>query len=141
MAVLHPGRTLLEKLVLIHALARQPAVDPSTPIPARNGRHFFDVYQLLGDDRVRDLLEDHEQVHDVMASVEEITRRVFRGRQRRDATRRGLRHLPGLRPPLPGLRVYPRAAFDRLPELYFGAGPLPTWESICTRVAEAHTLL
>ena len=47
-SVLHPGRTLLEKLVLIHALAQQLMADPSTPIPPRNGRHFYDVYQLLG---------------------------------------------------------------------------------------------
>ncbi len=140
-AVLHPGRTLLEKLVLIHALAQQLAVDPSTPIPARNGRHFYDVYQLLGDDRVRDLLEDHEQVRDVMASVEEITRRYFGGDNAEMRPAEGFATCPAFDPHSPVSALFRAGYESTMPELYFGAGPLPTWESICTRVAEAHTLL
>lgn len=77
--VLHPGRTLLEKLVLIHALAQQLIADPSRPIAPRSGRHFYDVYQLLGDGRVCELLEDRDEVRDILASVEEITERHFGG--------------------------------------------------------------
>ena len=67
-AVLHPGRTLLEKLVLIHALAQQLAAEPGTSIDRRSGRHFYDVYQLLGDRRVLDLLSDRAQSQEVMSS-------------------------------------------------------------------------
>jgi hypothetical protein len=41
-AVLHPGRTLLEKL-LVHALAQQLAPSTDASIERRNGRHFYDV--------------------------------------------------------------------------------------------------
>ena len=73
-AVLHPGRTLLEKLVLIHALAQQLAAAPGTSIDRRSGRHFYDVYQLLGDRRVLSLLSDRTQTEEVM-SFEEMARR------------------------------------------------------------------
>ncbi len=48
-AVLHPGRTLIDKLVLIHALAQQLAAGSCGSIDQRSGRHFYAVYQLLGD--------------------------------------------------------------------------------------------
>ena len=78
-AVLHPGRTLLEKLVLIHALAQQLAAGTGGPIDRRSGRHFYDVYQLLGDRQVLDLLADRDQTDQVMRSVEEINRAFFGG--------------------------------------------------------------
>jgi len=71
-AVLHPGRTLLEKLVLIHALAQRLAAGASGSIDRRSGRHFYDVYQLLGERQVLDLLADGDQVAQVMRSVEEV---------------------------------------------------------------------
>ena len=76
-AVLHPGRTLLEKLVLIHALAQQLAAGAGGSIDRRSGRHFYDVYQLLGDRQVFDLLADRDQTEQVMRSVEEINRAFF----------------------------------------------------------------
>ena len=60
--VLHPGRTLLEKLILIHALTQQPETSAARRAEARSGRHFYDIYQLLDDDRVLDLLADRDQM-------------------------------------------------------------------------------
>ena len=140
-AVLHPGRTLLEKLVLIHALAQKLAADPATPIPARNGRHFYDVYQLLGDDRVRDLLHDRDQVREVMASVEEISRQYFGGGSEEVRPSEGFGACPAFDPESE-VSALLRAGYETtMPELYFGSSPLPTWEAICTRVAEAQALL
>ena len=56
--MLHPGRIHLEKLVHIHALAQQLGTDAPRPADARSGRHFNDVFQLLGDDHVLYLLAD-----------------------------------------------------------------------------------
>ena len=140
-AVLHPGRTLLEKLVLIHGLAQKLAADPSTPVPARNGRHFYDVYQLLGDSRVRHLLDDRGQVSEVMASVEEISRQYFGGGGAEVRPTAGFAACPAFDP---GSQVSAllRAGYETtMPELYFGAKPLPPWEAICARVAEAHAVL
>lgn len=77
--VLHPGRILPEKLVHIHALAQQFGTPPRRPADARSGRHFYDVFQPLGDDRVLDLLADPNQVEQIMASVEEVTRTYLGG--------------------------------------------------------------
>ena len=140
-AVLHPGRTLLEKLVLIHSLAQRLAHDATAPIDRRSGRHFYDVYQLLGDREVLALLSNRDQTEQVIRSIEEINRAFF--------VSDGIE----LRPP-GGFAAC--SAFDvtsdvsgrlqsayaaTMPELYFGTGPLPTWQQICDRVSEHHALL
>lgn len=140
-SVLHPGRTLLEKLVLIHALAQELVADPSTPVPSRNGRHFYDVYQLLGDDRVCELLEDREQVHAVMASVEEITRQHFGGGASEVRPVAGFAACPAFAPESE-VSILLRAGYEiTMPELHFGTAPIPSWEEICARVGDMASLL
>jgi Nucleotidyl transferase AbiEii toxin, Type IV TA system len=70
---LHPGRTLLEKLVHIHVLAQRLCSDTLLRADPRCGRHFYDVFQLLGDARVRGLLIDRDEFEQVMYSIEGIT--------------------------------------------------------------------
>jgi len=140
-AVLHPGRTLLEKLVLIHALAQQLSPDADASIDRRSGRHFYDVYQLLGDRRVLDLLADRDQTEQVMRSVEEINRAFFGGDGIEVRPAGGFAMCPAFEP-TSDISTRLRAAYEStMPELYFGAGPLPSWEEVCGRVAEQHTLL
>lgn len=139
--VLHPGRTLLEKLALIHALAQQIATDPSTRIPARAGRHFYDVYQLLGDDRVRDLLEDHSQVREVINNVEEINSKYFPNSGTEVRPAEGFATCPAF-DLHSSVSEHLRTGYEStMTELYFGTDALPKWESICERVAEARELL
>jgi hypothetical protein len=130
-AVLHPGRTLLEKLYGIHTLARQLVANTlNAGKLRRNGRHFYDVYQLV----------DRAQVEQIMASIEEISQGEF------NAT--------GEQRPEGGFAA--STAFDRnshvsrqmqgaydavMPALYFGIEPLPTWDEICERVHEQRQLL
>lgn len=140
--VLHPGRTLLEKLVHIHRLAQALAADPSRQPDPRSGRHFYDVFRLLGDGRVLDLLADREQVEQVINSVEEIDTTHFGGNDDKELR------------PAGGFAASPafdlntdvsqrlRAAYETtMPELYFGADSLPTWGEICSRVAELRELV
>lgn len=139
-AVLHPGRTLLEKLYGIHALARQLVANTLGADVRRNGRHFYDVYQLLGYVRVLELLADRAEVEQIMASIEETSQGEF------NAT--------GEQRPEGGFAA--SLAFDRssdvsrrmrdayetvMPALYFGIEPLPTWDEICGRVQEQRQLL
>lgn len=141
-AVLHPGRTLLEKLVHIHALARRLGAEATRPADSRDGRHFYDVYLLLGDDRVRGLLADHDQARQVMASIEEITRTYFDtsgATEFRPAD--GFAASPAFDPGTDVSRRLRGAYEATMPELYFGVAPLPTWDEICRRVAEARRLL
>jgi predicted nucleotidyltransferase component of viral defense system len=140
-AVLHPGRTLLEKLYGIHALARQLVANTlNADKLRRNGRHFYDVYQLLGHVRVLELLADRTQVEQIMASIQETSQEEF--------------HATDEQRPEGGFAA--SLAFDRssdvsrqmqgayeavMPALYFGTEPLPTWDEICERVQEQRQLL
>ncbi|MGH9087474.1 MAG: nucleotidyl transferase AbiEii/AbiGii toxin family protein [Acidimicrobiales bacterium] len=140
--VLHPGRTLLEKLVLIHGLSQQLAADATGPVDRRSGRHFYDVFQLLGDRRVLDLLADRDQIEQVLISVEEIDRTFFGGGDGVEVRPPdGFGSCPAF-DPNSHISVRLRTAYEvTMPKLYFGAGPLPGWDEICQRVAEQRTLL
>jgi len=140
--VLHPARTLLEKLVHIHELALRLTASEDAQPELRSGRHFFDVHELLGDERVLSLLQDRDQTLEVMGGIDEITQRFFGGAVGVSARPDG------------GFATSPafdsatsasgrcRAAYEAtMPELYFGSNPLPTWEEICQRVANRATLL
>lgn len=50
--VLAPERTLFEKIAAVHDAATRN----DTASLLKHGRHFYDIYQLLNDDRVRDAL-------------------------------------------------------------------------------------
>jgi hypothetical protein len=140
--VLHPGRTLLEKLVHVHAAAQRLAADPSRQPDPRSGRHFYDIFQLLGDDRVLELLADRDRVGQVIASIEDITRRYFSGSE--DTALRpagGFADCPAFDVAAHVSQRF-RAAYEAtMPELYFGAPPLPGWDAICARVGERRQLL
>ncbi len=72
--VLHPGRTLLEKLAVIHTSL---SGEPGEADCQKHGRHYYDIHQLLGDDRVRAMLNDRPQVEQVIASIQDITDKYF----------------------------------------------------------------
>lgn len=140
--VLHPGRTLLEKLVLVHSISQKLANEGPTAVRPRDGRHFYDIYQLLADRSVLELLNDRGQVQQVLDSVAEVIGEHFPSDQGAELR------------PAAGFGACP--AFDAgsavshrlrdvyeaaMPELYFGATPLPSWDAICARVTEASALL
>ncbi len=140
--VLHPARTLLEKLVHIHDLAHQLAADEDQPAPRRSGRHFYDVHELLGDDRVLALLQNREQTLEVVASIDEITLRFFSGADGISARPDGGFATSPAFDPTTSTSSRLRTAYDlTMPELYFGSDPLPSWDSICRRVADHAPLL
>jgi hypothetical protein len=140
-AVLHPGRTLLEKLYGIHALARQLVANTlNADKLRRNGRHFYDVYQLLGHVHVLELLVDRAQVEQIMASIEEISQGEFNatGEQRPEG---GFAASPAFDRSSDVSRQMQGAYEAVMPALYFGTEPLPTWDDICERVQEQRQLL
>lgn len=142
-AVLHPGRTLLEKLVLVHTEAQRLAANPELASDPRIGRHFYDINELVAQDRVRQLLADRDQVEQILEEVAEITSAYFKHVASAFEVR-----------PQNGFAASPafdldsdvssrlRTAYERtMPELYFGTGSLPAWEAICQRVAKNRDLL
>lgn len=63
---LHPGRTLIEKIMILNS-----KIGPDTTrdeiVAARMARHFYDVHELLGDQRVLDLLGDRDVFDAIVA--------------------------------------------------------------------------
>lgn len=72
-AILHPGRTLIEKLLRINNFASNPAAQGGVHGWPRIGRQFYDVWALLGTEEVIDFLGDKETVTEVLASCYDIS--------------------------------------------------------------------
>lgn len=75
-AVLHPARTLWEKVVLLHASVAVGTWQRDRD-PSRLVRHYGDVEALLGVDTVRAVLSDGETRRLVDASVRELSSVYF----------------------------------------------------------------
>jgi hypothetical protein len=140
-ALLHPGRTLLEKLYVIDGLARKVSAGKlNTEKLRRNGRHFYDVHKLLGSQQVLDLLADGDLVEQIMTSIEETSQEQFQATEE-------LRPAGGFAASEAfasdsDVSRQMRRAYERImPALYFGADPLPEWDDICARVQTYRDLL
>jgi len=140
-AVLHPGRTLLEKLYVIHGLAQQlsaGAIDADRL--RRHGRHFYDIYKLLGHRSVLPLLADRAQATQIMASIEAISQQEF-GAAGELRPAGGFAASPAFDQDSDVSRRLQHAYESIMTALYFGSEPLPGWDEICARVRAKQHLL
>lgn len=130
---LHPGRTLLEKLYVVHQIALRLETDPSSSTGlARQVRHFYDVHQLLGMIEATDLLHDHDVAEQIRSSIERVCREQFKmtGELRPEA---GFAASPAFDPESAAFRQLKRAYGPGLAELHYGR-TLPAWDQVCSRV-------
>ena len=135
------GCTILENLVLVDALAQQLTAGKGGFIDRHSCRHSYDVYQLLGDLQVLDLLADRDQTEQVMGSIAEINQAFFAADGVEIRPHGGFATCPAF-DPASDISTQLRDAYETtMPELYFGADPRPTWEDICVRVSEQRALL
>lgn len=131
--VLHPGRTLLEKLCVIHS---NLGSTPNEASCRKHARHYYDVYQFLGDERVLRLLRDKPVVQEIMLSMTEVTEQYFGGGEVRPEG--GWSASPAFDASNQMLST----AYDAtMADLYFGADEPPTFAAVCSRTAELHDLL
>lgn len=70
---LHPGRTLVEKLLLLSGLAERIVAGDLTSLPARQGRHIYDVIRLLDSGIVRDFLEERETFLEAVTHAQSVS--------------------------------------------------------------------
>lgn len=75
--VLHPARTLWEKVVLLHSLVESGEFERAEP--TRIGRHYGDVGALLALSAVAEALADPDERRMIDASVRDVSRRWFGG--------------------------------------------------------------
>lgn len=132
-AVLHPGRTLLEKLFIIqNETERILALD--TPPNPRIGRHFYDVYQLLNDAGVRSLLQQREKVDQILDEIALVTGTHFSTQQATKSDANGFADSQAFDTSSTTSRTFETAYATTMPELYYGDNPLPSWTEICARI-------
>ncbi|MBW8173993.1 nucleotidyl transferase AbiEii/AbiGii toxin family protein [Ornithinimicrobium sp. Arc0846-15] len=133
--ILHPGRTLIEKLLRINNFATDPQGTHGLP---RIGRQFYDIYQLLKTDEVRELLADKERGGQILESCYRVSE-AFGGDEK---------------PPKGGFSQC--AAFDpdsaiaeelahqhgiAMEQLYYGSEPAPTFNRILDQIHKDSALL
>ncbi|MGQ0680405.1 MAG: nucleotidyl transferase AbiEii/AbiGii toxin family protein [Actinomycetota bacterium] len=138
--VLHPGRTLIEKLVLVNAEAERLAADDRAA-PGRNiGRHFYDIHELLDNIDVQQLLSDGQEAARIVSDVQAISAQHF-------GIVAQMRPAGGFADSLAfdsatTVSGRLREAYEStMPELYFGSDALPRWDAICTRVTASRSQL
>jgi Nucleotidyl transferase AbiEii toxin, Type IV TA system len=130
-SVLHPGRTLIEKLLRVNNFACDPALHESTHGWPRIGRQFYDVWALLGADEVHHLLADAETTSAIVASCFEVSRAFEPDRPIPDG---GFAGSPAFEPDGPftrRLRIEHDAAMR---DLYYGTDTPPTFDDVLARV-------
>lgn len=137
-AVLHPGRTLVEKLLRINNFAGETAAQDGVHGWPRIGRQFYDVWALLGTQEVLDFLADEPLVSEVLASCYQISQAFtpdlpvpeggFAASPAFDATS----------PLASRLRTEHAAAMDGL---YYGTDNPPSFDDVLARVQEHQALL
>lgn len=127
--VLHPGRTLVEKLLHVHGVALRLSEDVTfMPAPAF-GRHIYDIYKLLGDERVLEFLDDRDRFSQIVSEAVLVASEHF--------------HSGEARPPdgfasSPAFAINPPGGVDRAlvnaAGLAFPGEPWPTLERVRARV-------
>jgi hypothetical protein len=134
--VLHPGRTLMEKLGLVHS---KLGVNPLGEPVRKHVRHYYDIYMLLGDDRALAVLRNRTEFDQIMESMREVNDRWFGGGELRPET--GWADSPAFDTQSPGYPSRLKAYDLAMAELYLGPDDPPSFDIICARVAELADLL
>lgn len=135
---LHPGRTLIEKVMLLNTKI-EPTTTRDEIVADRLARHFYDVHELLGDDRVLELLRDRGTFD---AIVEEHLRvsEAFGGSAPRPA--QGFASAYAFNATGEHREELRDAYTEGIRALYYGPiDDFPSWDAIEERVHEAADLL
>lgn len=134
--VLQPGRTLMEKLGLVHS---KLGADPSTQRVNKHVRHYYDIYMLLGDERALTVLRNRAEFSQILESMREVNDRWFGGSELRPEV--GWASSPAFNTARPGHQRLVKAYDSAMADLYLGPGSPPSLDVICARVAELAVLL
>ena len=135
--ILHPGRTLLEKLLRVNNFVVDPARRDTPHGLPRIGRQFYDIWALLHEPSVTELLADKAQVGAILQSIFEVSEQFSPdhpvpsgGFAASDAFSSDGEFAEGLR------RQHDIAMRD----LYYGSDP-PTFDDVIERVHSCAELL
>lgn len=132
-ACLHPGRTLIEKLLRINNFASDPTAQESLHGWPRIGRQFYDVWALLGTDEVVEFFADRPLVSEILASCYEVSVAFIPDQP---VPVGGFARVLAFDPGGP-LADRLRAEHDgAMRDLYYGTEPPPSFDDVIARVQE-----
>jgi predicted nucleotidyltransferase component of viral defense system len=131
---LHPGRTLIEKLCVIHT---ELGASPTPDALAKYTRHYYDIYHLLADGSVLALLENESEVREIERSMQQVMEEDpdLRGDPRPDG---GWATSPALKTTNNAIQ---KAYDTTIARLHLGSTKPPTFADVCGRVREYRHLL
>ncbi len=133
--VLASERTLVEKLALLHGLAEDVQEESRREALGRSGRHYYDIYRLLGHQATVDACARPGHVVALAEDIDAQSRRYGWPFSARPA--RGYAHSPAFDPSHPSTEIA-RTAYGQSAALVFGV--VPTFEDCLARV-HAHAAL
>jgi hypothetical protein len=137
--MLDPKRTLIEKCAALHHLA-SAWTDEDPPTDARFGRHYYDIYQLLGHQRTVTGLADREEFRLIVEDVARISANHFGAVTPRPEE--GFGASKAFRPePGSALRAWLEAGYRDSRVLVSRAAQPPTFGRILARIEENAALL
>lgn len=137
-AVLHPGRTLIEKLLRVNNFTSDPTAQEGVYGWPRIGRQFYDLWALLGNDEVLEFLTDKPTVTEVLTSCFEISQAFTPDLPVPDG---GFAASPAFDSEGP-LAVRLRAEHDAAMDgLYYGTDTPPTFDEVLDRIHANSSLL
>lgn len=139
--LLHPGRTLLEKLAIIEGEAKRLTNDGG-PLKGTIARHFYDIHFLLDTAEAHELLADREEFSRVVTDIRDITRIFFAKDE--EAEVRPQEGFGACEAFQHGSEVSEscRIAYEEtMGQLLFEGATPPPWNEICDRVAANRHLL
>ena len=134
--VLQPGRTLMEKLGLVHS---KLGAGLSAQQASRHVRHYYDIYMLLGDEHALALLRNRDEFSRILESMREVNDKWFGGAELRPKA--GWASSPAFDSSRPGYQHLVEAYDSVMADLYLGSDRPPSLDEICSRVAELADLL
>jgi len=136
--VLHPGRTLIEKLLRINNFASDPDAQGGVHGWSRIGRQFYDVWALLGTSEVLTLFGDRTATAEILASCFEVSRAFVPDKP---VPPGGFAECAAFDPDGP-LATRLRTEHDlAMRDLYYGTDEPPTFDDVLERVQAGRDLL
>ena len=137
-SILHPGRTLIEKLLRVNNFVSNPESAAHPHGWPRIGRQFYDIWALLGNSEVLELLADNDASSRILDSCFEVSRAFTPDHP---MPLGGFTNSAAFDPQgtfAPRLRAEHNAAMT---DLYYGTDDPPTFEDVIERVNQSADLL
>lgn len=140
--VLHPGRTLIEKVMLLHTKVMNGTWSNGGALndPSRIGRHYHDIHRLMELASVRVWLENREEFLAAVADHEVINRECF-SIEVPPRPVNGYAMSDAFRPDFAGNNRLGSFYESAMNDLFIGPGAPPPWSDVMATLQRAAQLL